>query len=66
MKLFDDVVRNDVTDRRPLESHYAFLNRCASPECENTRALLEDWFHHYPASSQASLRGDFRSRNQMS
>jgi hypothetical protein len=64
MKLFDDVVRNDVTDRRPLESKYTFLNRCARPECENIRTLLEDWFRDYPAFSQASLRGDFRSRNQ--
>jgi hypothetical protein len=61
MKLFDDIVRDFAGPALFAEPGFTYLNRSARLSLDRVRAVLEDWFEHYPAPHQADLRGRFRS-----
>jgi hypothetical protein len=57
--LFDDFERTN--DDPPLfsEGAYSYLNRAAGARWSKARALLEDWFAHYPDDHKVDLRKRF-------
>jgi hypothetical protein len=62
MKLFDEVARTETRVKKYGEGAFAYLNSTARPEFEETRALLEAWFSHYPKEHESDLRQRFRSK----
>jgi hypothetical protein len=61
MNLFDTDDRSDTQYMKQSQSIYSFLNQSAWPEKEQTRILLEHWFHEYPAGQSKDV-GDLYSR----
>lgn len=61
MKLFDELERHDTEPAQNSESEFAYLNRSARAEANQTRQMLEVWFSHYPDSEKSELRSRFRS-----
>ena len=61
MALFDSVDRIDPSPRGEMEDSFSFLNRVDTPFWGKVRALLEQWFTHYPAQESHDLREAFRS-----
>lgn len=62
MRLFDNNVPTYSGFKELHESLYAFLNRSALPEYEETRNLLESWFEDYPEPYNLNLGKEFRSK----
>jgi hypothetical protein len=60
--VFEEGPRIDERPRQHKESAYAYLNRCATPEAEQERARIEDWFERYPAGEGRELALRLRSR----
>ena len=63
--LFDNIHRDSLGAARYSEPQFVYLDRSARPEAKLIRALLEDWFSHYPQSEAADLRARFRSSNDL-
>jgi len=63
--LFDNIHRDYLGAARYSEPQFVYLNRSARPEAKLIRALLEDWFSHYPQAETADLRARFRSSNDL-
>lgn len=63
--IFDEIVRTDSGFMGQSESAFRFMNKSARDETTRIRELLETWFSHIAATDQASLRGDFRSGNDV-
>lgn len=59
--LFDTGDRSDTQYMKQSQSIYSFLNQSAWPEKEQTRILLEQWFHEYPSNQPEDVR-DLHSR----
>ena len=57
--LFDGYERTNADPPLYSESTYAFLNRAAGDRWSKIRALLEEWYSHYPDENKADLRGAF-------
>ncbi len=60
-KIFDSVSRTDTSRKRPTESSFAYLNRSAQRGSAESRALMETWLSHVPASEHEDFRARFRS-----
>ncbi len=61
MQLFDSDDRTHHGPAGHVEGTYSFLCRSAWEASAQARALLEDWFHHYPEAEQPELRRRFES-----
>jgi hypothetical protein len=61
--LFGEGPRIDIRPRQHKESAYFYLARSASPEAEQTRIRIEEWFARYPAEHGGDLALRLRSRN---
>jgi hypothetical protein len=61
MRLFDQLERTFTGPAKYSESSFDFLNRSARDSAKAVRTVLEEWFHRFPAESQADLRGRLRS-----
>ena len=58
--LFDNIERSEHSPAPRREGSFDFLNRSAWPSSHNMRAVLEQWFEHYPHDSKKDLRARFR------
>jgi hypothetical protein len=65
-KLFDDIQRLDSSYALATESTFDWLNRVDRDDCARVRALLEEWYSHYPDEWKADLRPRFQKRNEVS
>ena len=61
MTVFDSVQRNYFGRSLHQENQYDYLNRSARPSSTNVRAIIEQWFSHYPATAQPELAQRFRT-----
>jgi hypothetical protein len=61
--IFDDVLRTNDRPSRHSESRSGFLNRAAGPVFDRIRALVEEWYEHYPSAGRADLRARLRSNS---
>lgn len=59
--LFDLIERDYKGPRGHTESLYSYINRSSRPSMIRIRQLIEDWFFHYPSSSQGVLKKRFCS-----
>src|SRR5882724_3242180 len=68
MTLFDIGTRTEMRFKGHSEPEFAYLNQSARPSVCELRAMLEEWFQHFPRTSQTDLRSRFRdfSNNQHS
>ena len=57
--LFDDFERTNDDPALFSEGAYSYLNRAAGARWSKARALLEDWFAHYPDEHKVDLRKRF-------
>jgi len=63
-KLFDEFPRTYQAPAGYGEPDFDYLNRSGNEPICRIRAVLEDWFSHYPASAQSELRQRFRSPDE--
>jgi len=68
MTLFDIGTRTEMRFKGHNEPEFTYLNQSARPSVCALRAMLEEWFQHFPRTSQPDLRSRFRdsSNNQHS
>lgn len=65
MNLFDKVPKGGNEVAGYSEPSFSYINRSTRKEFTKIRALLEEWFDHYPRSGKQELRNRFRSKNDI-
>lgn len=64
LRLFDEIEHEGNGPPEYNESQFSYLNRTAKKDAYKIRAVLEDWFSHYPdRDDKADLRGRFRDKD---
>lgn len=63
-KLFDEIVRTDLSHASYSASKFDYLSNSARPEAERVRSNIEEWFSRYPSVHAEELRARLRADQQ--
>lgn len=63
-KVFSDIQRSDWRSKHYSEPSFTYLDESARDEAVGVRAMIEEWFAHYPSEQRDRLLKRFRSTDE--